>query len=187
VIETFLADGPHEAFRVGIQIRTSGWQFYGFHASGIENAVELVCVKRIPVMDSVFLAHEEATLTADITGDLLHPGPVRLWSDAEDLHLASGQLDGKEHHVPDEFTFDEQLNREEIAGSQHVPVALEKLLLGRLMGQIRPWIIAVLQQDVLDRGFADLVPEVDDVIVDACVAPVRMFLFKSDHQIGDFL
>ena len=187
VIETLLSDGPHEPLRVGIQIRTARWQFHGFHAGGFENAVELVRVQRIAVVDQVLLAGQEAALTTDIASNLLHPRTIRLCIDAEDLHFAGGDVYGEEHHVPDELAFDEELNGEQIAGGQHIPVAFEELLPGGLAGQVRLGIVAAFQEDILDRGLADLVPQVDEVIPNSRVAPARVLLFEADHEIDDLL
>ena len=45
----------------------------------------------------------------------------------------------------------------------------------------------MLQEDVLHCGLADFVSEVHDVVSDPGVAPVRILLFESDHEIGDLL
>jgi len=66
-------------------------------------------------------------------------------------------------------------------------MALEKLLPGRLAGQVWLGIVAMLQEDVLDRGLADSVSEVHGVIADSGVAPAGVLLFESDHEINDLL
>ena len=71
MVETLFFDGSDKPFRKGIKIWTSRRQFYGFHASGFQDAFELRRVQRISVMDQVFLAHEEAVLPAQIASDLL--------------------------------------------------------------------------------------------------------------------
>jgi hypothetical protein len=68
MLETFLSDGPHESLRVGIQTRTTWGQFCRVHAGGIENGVEFLRIERIPVVDQVLLAGQEATLTANCVG-----------------------------------------------------------------------------------------------------------------------
>ena len=185
MIERFLPDGSHESLGVGIQIETAWGQFHWLHPGGLENTLELGRIQWVAVMDQVLLASEEASVTAYVSGDLLHPGTVGLGADAEDLDLAGGQLDGKEHQVANQSAFDEQLHGEGITRRQDIPVALDTLLPGCLAGQVWLGVKAVLQKDVLDRGFADLVSEVDDVIPDSRVAPVRILLFESDHEIND--
>lgn len=177
MVEAFLFDGPDESFRVGVEIGASCRQFHWLYTGGFQNIVELVYVQRISVVDQALLACQKAVLAGKIASDLLHPWTIRLWPETEDLHLASGQIDGKEHHASDELAFDQQLNREEVTRSQNAPVALDELFPGCLTRQVRFRIIAVLQEDVLDCGFTDLVSDVHEVIPDSRVAPARILLF----------
>jgi hypothetical protein len=107
--------------------------------------------------------------------------------DPEDLYFTGGDVEGEEHHVADELAFDEELNREQIAGGQNVPVAFQELPASGLARQVWLWIIANVQEDILDRRLADLVSEVDEVVPDSRVAPTRVLFFESDHEVDDFL
>jgi hypothetical protein len=68
------------------------------------------------------------------------------------FHLARRQIDGKEHHPWDEFASGRYFDQKGIACSQDIPVALEELLPRGLAGRVRLWVIAVLNEDVLDQG-----------------------------------
>jgi hypothetical protein len=58
--EAGLFYAPHEALGVGVQIWTSRWQFDGFHTGILERAQKFFREQRVPVMDQVTLAHEQA-------------------------------------------------------------------------------------------------------------------------------
>ena len=58
--EAGLLYASHEALGVGVQIWTSRWQFDGFHTGILERAQKFFREQRVPVMDQVTLAHEQA-------------------------------------------------------------------------------------------------------------------------------
>jgi hypothetical protein len=69
---------------------------------------------------------------------------------------------------------------------QHLTISQELPPRG-LATQVWLRIIAIIQEDVLDRRFANLVSEVHKVVPDSSVAPVWILLFESNHQIDDLL
>ena len=58
--EAGLLDAAHEALGVGIQIWTSRWQFDGFHTGILQRAQKFFSEQRVPIMDQVTIAHEQA-------------------------------------------------------------------------------------------------------------------------------
>jgi len=59
MIETFLFDRADESLGIGIEIRTSRRQLQRVHACASEDALELLCVQGVPVMDQVLFACEK--------------------------------------------------------------------------------------------------------------------------------
>ncbi len=58
--ETLFLDGPHEPFRVGVQIRASGWQLDRLDTAALENLGESTGVERISVVNQVPRSSEKA-------------------------------------------------------------------------------------------------------------------------------
>ena len=58
--EAGLLNAPHEALGVSVQIWTSRWQFNGFHTGVLQRAQKFFREQRVPIMDQVTLANEQA-------------------------------------------------------------------------------------------------------------------------------
>src|ERR1017187_8174944 len=98
MVEAVLANGTHEALRVGIRTRRTDRSADGVHTDRGEHLIEA------PGEPGVSVTDEEAEspsslfeVGGDVAGNLGHPWTVRVGGDAEDIHDAAVHLDDEQY------------------------------------------------------------------------------------------
>ena len=110
----------HDGF-LGAATGESPW----FHCH--EPAAEIAASIRISIDDEIALGVQSSRLRiGHVATNLQHPRLVWSRRNAGDVHNAIGKTDNEQQIVGDEALRCPYLNRQEITGSQHFPMGLEK-------------------------------------------------------------
>ena len=105
VAQTFVLYGPNGALGVGVGVWTSGRKSQKFHPGASDDALELLCVKRITVDNGVSRDSKEAVEgISQIASDLRHPCAVELTRYAGDVYASTLEVDDKEHEIANQAT-----------------------------------------------------------------------------------
>ena len=119
-----LLNGSDKALGVAIQIGCAGRRLDGLHSGGLQGLQELGCEQRIPGVEQVPLAGQEAFgRVTEIPCDLAHPKPIRLQSYARYLDLPTSHIDEEELHEPGQTLARPGHDREETSCNHQIPIA----------------------------------------------------------------
>ncbi len=187
-METFVLDRPNEPLGIGVQVGRTRGQPDDLDAGTNQQVSKRDGVLRIPIEDDEVLVREESVDgVGEVAPDLHHPGFVRTRRDPYDLDPARRQLDDEEHVEGDKSADTPDFDREEVARSKHVPVALEKLTPRHSPSPFRGGIDSVLFQNVGDCSSANPMADVLERSLDARVSPAWILSGHSDGQFRDDL
>jgi len=179
VVEAFGPDRPHEPPGVGIGIRGPKRRAQHLSAGAGEDGVEARDVLRIPVteekLDLDALVFEVGGDVSRLLGD---PGTVRMVSHPRDPNPSAAEFDEEEHVEPPE---PERVEGEEVGGhdmgclrSQECPPCGPCSPGGRSYSMVL--------QDPGDRARRQTDTELDQLALDAAVAPPRILLRQTDNE-----
>jgi hypothetical protein len=97
-IQARLLDGPHKAFRMGVQVGGTRRQLHRLDSNIREHIHELRREQRVAIMDQIPLSKQQTIDgIAEIPSDLAHPQPVGLSSVAGDDYLWSDYWSWNRH------------------------------------------------------------------------------------------
>src|SRR5215510_3533847 len=178
--------GEDEPFRIGVEVRTPGWQKQWLDAAIPEHAPEGGSVEWVAVENEVAHTAKEPVLRVrQLPCGLLHPGFVRLAGDSCDLHRARLEAHHEEDEVPDQSAHGQHLDREEVGRRQAIPMSGQERFPGRLRAALRCWLDALVLENRLDRVAGDFVAEALQPAPDSRVAPGWILVRHADHEGGD--
>src|SRR5215475_4202118 len=125
--------GEDEPFRIGVEVRTPGWQKEWLDAAIPEHAPEGGSVERVPVENEVAHTAKEPVLrVSQLSRGLLQPGFVRLAGDSCDVHRARLEAHHEEDELPDQSAHGQDLDSEEVSRRQAVAMGGQERFPGRL-------------------------------------------------------
>src|SRR6266540_3124455 len=108
--------------------------------------------------------------------------------DAGNLDPAGGEFHDYEHVIRHQTVPCRPLYREEVRGSQHVPVQLEELGPAHArLAALRSELHMVATENITHRDRIDAVPQVRQCFLDAPIAPGSVLLRHLDHELFDLL
>ena len=124
-LQTLGLYGKNKSLGVGVQIWAPRWQAHYAHACCLQHPSERCRVQRIPVEDQIPLPSQKSVLNVQqISCHLLHPPPVWISADPNDLHRPAPDVDREKHVVPDKSEQGHHLDGEEVHphdGTRGVP------------------------------------------------------------------
>ena len=123
----------------------------------------------------------------EIPGHLLHPGIVGIVDNTGDVDASSLELHDDEHGVAHEPAKGEDLDIEEVHGSQDTKMILEKGLPSRATPPLRSRLEASIQQDASNATARDLMPDVGERPADTRVAPRGIVVGDGDDELSQLL
>src|SRR5881628_2487027 len=149
VVQALVLDRFHEPLRVRIAVRAPGWDLHAGDAPRSQDIGERVREQRVSIVDQVFrLAEEAIDGVGQVARDLFHPLPGGIDSNPSYLDRASLDLQDEEDHVTDGAEDAENLDAEEVAGIQRLPVRLHEPPRSPLLLALRRGLDSGIGQDV---------------------------------------
>ena len=102
-------------------------QSYRLHMLALQDTAKCCAECAVAVHQEITLAIQEAILEVrQFTGDLLHPGSIRIWRASSEMDTSRLQLHDKQQIIRDQSALGPDLDRRKVDGSQYVPVSLEE-------------------------------------------------------------
>ncbi len=133
-IEAFGFDRFHETLGVRIQDWTLRRELDASNTGRRECHRKLRRVQRVTIMDKESSADKKSVKAIrQIPCNLVHPCPVRGWSNPCDLDAASRQLDDEEHRVANESEWRPDFHGEEVGRSKRIPMVADEFIPSRLL------------------------------------------------------
>ncbi len=119
VPEALVLDRPNKRLGVGVQVRAPRRQPQQLYARALEQGPEVRRIEGISIHDQVPEARQRARRgVGEVAGDLRHPSPVGLGSDAGDVNGAGLEVDDEQHEVACEAPAREHRHDESLRGHQ---------------------------------------------------------------------
>ena len=182
------ADRTDEPLREGIQVRTLRRQANGLDASVAKELSGVLREHGITVHEDVGLAEQESVEgIGQVPEHLFHPGAMWPMNDAGDLDQARLEIDHEQDVVAHQAMPGEDLDREEIGGRKRAPVSVEELLPREAFEVSVIGGDAGFDEDPLDRGRADGVPDTEHGAGNADVSPGEVFESEPHDEVADLL
>src|ERR1019366_1547628 len=186
VVQALVSDRFHETLGVRVAVGALRRNRHALHAAAFPQRRPRLREHRVPIVDQVGrVAQESVCQVEQIADNLLHPIAVGSNANPCDLHGARLHLDHEEHHVADRPEHAQDLDAEEVARVQRLPVALEKLRPGPLAVAFRRRFDAGFRQHGGHRRAADLDLQPAQRVADPGVAPARVVARKLEHELAD--
>jgi hypothetical protein len=153
-----------------------------------KQSAEFAGEQRIAIVDHIAHAFEEPVdRVGEIARDLPHPCAVRLAHDASDVNAARLDVDDEQDMVADETCQSEDLDGEEIHGSDRTQMSLDEGLPRHPLGPLRRRLQAVLVEDALDGVPINGVAEIAERVTQPRVAPTGVLGGELEHELLDRL
>jgi hypothetical protein len=186
VVEALVLDRLHKPFRVRIAVGTFRRDLGADDAPRLQDRGERFREQRVSVVNQVLRSAEKSIDgVGQVTGDLLHPLSGGIDSNAGYLDGAGLDLDDEEDHVADRAEDAENLDAEEVAGVQSLPVRLHEAGPGTFHLALRRGLNPSLGQDGGDRRSSNLHFQAGSKgVSDLRVAPAQI---RSAISITSFL
>ncbi len=154
-IETLGFHTAYEALDVRVQIGNLGRQHNRFRIHSLKHTAKRKEL-RVAVHQDIPCVQEKAIVTVgQVSAHLLHPGSVRIGSDACNLDPAVGHSHRHQNIERHQAATRPHFNGREIHCRQYIPVGLEKRLPSRLPSTLGRRINPMLPENVPDRGIAE--------------------------------
>jgi len=184
MVEALRSDRSHEPLGVGVGVRSPKRRAQYLSTSALEDGVEARHVPGVPIAEKEF---DFDALVLEVAGDIsrLLGDPARVWmaSDPGDPDLSAAELDEEKHVEPLEH---KGVDGEEVCGDD----------VSGLGPQERPprracspggWPKAVVLDDPSNRARRQADTQLDQLALDATVAPPRVLRGQTDHESGGLL
>jgi len=182
-VQAGFLDAPDKTLGEGIQIRGTCRQSHRFHPSRLKDHSERLAEHAGPIMNEITAAAQKPVdAIGQVPGDLLHPRPIGLRDDAGNMHLPRGQSSHEENVVADQTQSRPHFHTEEVGRGQHVPVGAQEFLPRCFFLTLRSGIYPRLLQYFGNRPTTDLMAQILERPLDACVAPGAVFRRHAQDQ-----
>src|SRR5207253_6075575 len=124
-----LPNRPYPAFRIGVQIRTSGRQGKGLHASCFDHLTKRRAVFAVVIMQQVLAMDQKTSIFhRHITRQLFHPLLIPMTWDSGQAYPPALQMNEKQHLVRNQPSSRKHFHREKVGRHQHRHVRTDKVL-----------------------------------------------------------
>jgi hypothetical protein len=183
-VECLLFDRADEAFAVGVQIGTPGWQHHRLHAAVAQELVERVGELAVPVVDEISLPRQEAIKgVGELPRTLHHEGLIRMGADSGNVHSARAQRHDHQHIIRHQSMPGDNFHREKVRGGQDVPMHLDELCPAHArLASFWCGIDVVAAQDMPHGDLVDVMSQIRQGALDAAVSPGRILLGHTHDE-----
>ncbi len=179
-IQRLVADGLDRSFAVGVGARSAVGREDHTSAFGAQYVVELVDEFGIAIMDGEFDTNvEPAELPAQVSGLLGDPGRVGM-SRAVSVEDAAAVDLNEDHHV--KRLEQDGVDGKEVTGQDRPRVSAQELRPGWTL-TARSWRDVMSAQDTADGCGRDPVAELQQLALDAAIAPAWVLPAQANDQL----